>query len=143
MNNPLRSADDYELFIYTLAERYSSIQSSTLVFERRGSTLARVAGEIMFERDFRIAVRERVVFDRLPAYIEWYGYEIWQGDQKLCWYDSQPHPDDPALQSTHPHHKHVSPDIKHNRIPAPTMSFTRPNLPAVIREVEQVLALVE
>jgi hypothetical protein len=141
MNNPLRSADDYELFIYTLAERYSSIRSSTLIFERRGSTLARVAGEIILEQGFRIVVRERIVFDRLPAYIEWYGYEIWHGEQKLYWYDSQPHPDDATLQSTHPHHKHVPPDIKHNRIPAPAMSFTRPNLPAVIREVEQTLAL--
>jgi hypothetical protein len=143
MNNAMRSADDYELFLYTLAERFSSIRSSTLVFERRGSTLARVAGEIMFERGFRIVVRERVVFNRLPATIEWYGYEIWQGEQKLCWYDSQPHPDDPTLQSTHPHHKHVPPDIKHHRIPAPAMSFNRPNLPTVIREVEQALALVE
>lgn len=140
MTNPLRSADDYELFIYTLAERYSLITSSTLVFERRGSTLARVAGEIVFEKGFRIVVRERVVFDRAPAYIEWYGYEIWQGEQKLYWYDSQPHPNDPALQSTHPHHKHVPPDIKHNRIPAPGMGFTLPNLVAVIEEVEQVLA---
>lgn len=143
MNNAMRSADDYELFLYTLAERFSSIRSSTLVFERRGSTLARVAGEIMFERGFRIVVRERVVFNRLPATIEWYGYEIWQGEQKLCWYDSQPHPDDPTLQSTHPHHKHVPPDIKHHRIPAPAMSFNRPNLPTVIREVEQALALAE
>jgi hypothetical protein len=141
MNNPLRSADDYELFIYTLAERYSSIRSSTLIFERRGSTLARVAGEIILEQGFRIVVRERIIFDRLPAHIEWYGYEIWHGEQKLYWYDSQPHPDDATLQSTHPHHKHVPPDIKHNRIPAPAMSFTRPNLPAVIREVEQTLAL--
>lgn len=143
MNNAMRSADDYELFLYTLAERFSSIRSSTLVFERRGSTLARVAGEIMFERGFRIVVRERVVFNRLPATIEWYGYEIWQGEQKLCWYDSQPHPDDPTLQSTHPHHTHVPPDIKHHRIPAPAMNFNRPNLPTVIREVEQALALVE
>jgi hypothetical protein len=30
----------------------------------------------------------------------------------------------------------VPPDIKHNRIPAPEMSFTRPNLSVLIREIE-------
>jgi len=143
MNNPLRSADDYELFIYTLVERYWSIQSSTVVFERRGTSLARVAGELVLQQGFRIVVRERDVFDRSPATIEWYGYEVWQEEQKLYWYDSQPHPDDPTLQSTHPHHKHVPPNIKHNRVPAPAMSFTRPNLPAIIKEVEQAFFLVE
>ncbi len=141
MSNPLRSADDYELFVYTLPEQFSSILVSTLVFERRGATLARVAGQLTLDRGYRIVVRERVLFDRLPALIEWYGYEVWQGEEKLLWYDSQPHPDDPRLQSTHPHHKHIPPEIKHNRIPAPTMSFTHPNLPAVIREVEVMLAI--
>lgn len=143
MNNPLRSADDYELFIYTLVERYLSIQLSTVVFERRGTSLARVADELVLQQGFRIVVRERVVFDRSPATIEWYGYEVWQEEQKLYWYDSQPHPDDPTLQSTHPHHKHVPPNIKHNRVPAPAMSFTRPNLPAIIKEVEQAFFLAE
>jgi len=29
----------------------------------------------------------------------------------------------------HPHHKHISPDLKHHRIPAPNLSFAQPNLP--------------
>jgi hypothetical protein len=33
-----------------------------------------------------------------------------------------------------------SPDIKHHRIPAPNMSFTQPNLSALIREIEELLA---
>jgi hypothetical protein len=57
----------------------------------------------------------------------------------LYWYDSWPHPNDPSLASTHPHHKHVSPGIKHNRIPAPNMSFTRPNLTVLIEEIERDL----
>jgi hypothetical protein len=44
------------------------------------------------------------------------------------------------LQSTHPHHKHIPPDIKHHRVPAPAMSFTQPNLPALTLEIEQLLA---
>lgn len=57
----------------------------------------------------------------------------------MCWYDPQPHPNDPSLASTHPHHKHVPPDIKHNRIPAPGLSFDRPNLPYLIAEIETLL----
>jgi hypothetical protein len=72
--------------------------------------------------------------------VDWYRYEVWQADDKLYWYDSQPHPNEPELQSTHPHHKHVPPDIKHHRISAPKMSFTRPNLPALIQEIEALIA---
>lgn len=140
MNNPLRTEADYELFLYTLAEQFDSIQRSTLVFVRRGASLGRVAGELYFTHAFRIVVRERILFHRLPVVIDWYGYEVWRGDEKLYWYDSQPHPDEPSLQSTHPHHKHVPPDIKHNRIPAPGMSFTEPNLPQLIAEVELLLS---
>jgi hypothetical protein len=43
------------------------------------------------------------------------------------------------LASTHPHHKHLPPDIKHHRVPAPGLSFTEPNLPFLIREIEEML----
>ena len=55
--------------------------------------------------------------------------------EKLYWYDSFPHPNDPSLAATDPHHKHIPPDIKHYRIPAPELSFTRPNLPFLITEI--------
>lgn len=46
------------------------------------------------------------------------------------------------LASTHPHHKHIPPDIKHNRArwapAAPSLSFTQPNLPFLIAEIEQL-----
>jgi hypothetical protein len=71
--------------------------------------------------------------------IKSYGYEVWQDNEKLYWYDSQPHPHEPSLASSHPHHKHVPPDIKHNRIPAPNLTFTAPNLPFLIEELEGVL----
>jgi uncharacterized protein DUF6516 len=139
MSDPLRTPEDYELFLYTLRERFPSVQDSTLNFVRRGSSLARVTGEVLFDRGLRLVVRERVLFQRLPVVIEGYGYEVWRDNEKLYWYDSQPHPGEPALQSTHPHHKHVPPDIKHHRIPAPGMSFTRPNLPVLIFEIEELL----
>jgi hypothetical protein len=30
----------------------------------------------------------------------------------------------------------IPPDIKRHRIPAPEMSFSRPNLPAILQEIE-------
>jgi len=143
MSNPLRTPQDYELFLYTLTEQFPSITQSTIFFIRIGATLARVTGELHFDHDLRIVVRERIVYDRLPAVIDWYGYEVWRGGEKLYWYDSQPHPDDTALQSTHPHHKHIPPDIKHNRIPAPQMSFILPNLPFLITEIERLIESIE
>lgn len=142
MNNPLRTPEDYELFIYTLPGQFPSVRRSTVTFIRRGASLARVAGELHFDHEIRLVVRQRILY-RLPAIIDEYGYEVWQGEDKLYWYDPQPHPNDPALQGTHPHHKHIPPDIKHNRIPAPEMSFTRPNLPVLIREIENLIEKIE
>ena len=124
MSNSLRAPEDYELFLYTLTEQFPVVRRSTVTFVRRGASLARVAGELIFDWGIRLVVRERILYHRLPATIDWYGYEIWRGEEKLYWYDSQPHPDEPALQSTYPHHKHIPPNIKQNRIPAPDMSFT-------------------
>jgi hypothetical protein len=140
MGNPLRTPEDYELFLYTLSEQFPVINRSTMTFVRMGATLARVAGEVFIQGEFRIVVRERILFDRLPMIIDWYGYEVWHEDQKLYWYDSQPHPDVPVLQSTHPHHKHISPNPKQNRIPAPDLSFTQPNLPTIIEEITRLLS---
>jgi hypothetical protein len=54
---------------------------------------------------------------------------------KEYWYDSFPHPHDPTLAITHPHHKHVHPDIKHHRIPTFDLKFMAPNLPFLIEEI--------
>jgi hypothetical protein len=139
MTNALRTDTDYELFVYTLKEQFPLIQRSTLVFARIGASLARVSGEVSFAHNYRLVVRERILYRRFPAVIDWYGYEVWRGDEKLYWYDPQPHPDDPDLQSTHPHHKHVLPNIKHHRVPAPGMSFNEPNLPKLIAEIEHLV----
>jgi len=46
MSNPLRTIEDYELFLYTLKEQFKSIRHSTLILTRRGASLARVSGEL-------------------------------------------------------------------------------------------------
>ncbi len=139
MTNPLRTAQDYELFVYSLSDRFPIVEHSTITFVRRGVSLARIAGELHFPHGIRMVIRERILYYRLPAEIDWYGYEIWRNDEKLYWYDSQPHPNESSLQSTHPHHKHTPPNIKHNRTPAPGMSFTEPNLPYLIKEIQELI----
>lgn len=139
MTNEFRTAEDYELFLYSLPNQFASIRRSTITFVRLGTSLARIAGELFFDGEIRVVVRERFVYHRLPGVLNWYGYEVWQGEVKLYWYDPQPHPNDPELQSTHPHHKHVPPNLKHNRVPAPGMSFVQPNLPLIIDGVERLI----
>jgi len=83
MSNPLRTPEDYELFLYALAEQFPSVRRSTVTFIRRGASLARVAGELHFDHGIRLVVRERILYYRLPAVIDGYGYEVWQGEAKL------------------------------------------------------------
>jgi hypothetical protein len=85
----------------------------------------------------RLRVREVVNFDL--GRLHYYSYAVYRGEERKLWYDSQAHPNDPSLASTHPHHKHVPPDIKHNRVPAPGLSFEQPNLPVIIQEIETTL----
>ncbi len=139
--NPFQSLHSYEEFIYTLKQQYPSIQKSTLIVIRRGKRTALVQGEIAFPKGYRIAIKERLSFDSGRIVIESYGYELWKQQEKVAWYDSQPHPKDPKLASTYPHHKHVRPNIKHNRIPAPGISFDQPNLPFLIQELEVILKI--
>ena len=137
--SPFRSLPDYERYVYTIARHFPSVRRSTLLIARRGARTAVLQGEILFDADYRLVVKERLSCDTGTVTIVSYGYELWRGTDKVAWYDSQPHPGDVSLAGTDPHHKHVPPDIKHHRVPAPGISFTQPNLPGLIREVEQLL----
>ena len=156
-DEPLSSPRAYERFIYTLSERYPRIQHSTLVYISSGTLFGRVEGMVLFEGQIILCVQEYLNFEL--SVIEGYGYEVSRANvsldgpdapdateycrasyphkEKLYWYDSFPHPNDPTLTSTDPHHKHIPPNIKQHRIPAPNLSFTRPNLPFLIEEIEQ------
>jgi hypothetical protein len=136
--NPFQSLAEYERFVYTLQEQHPSIHRSTLTVIRRGAAAARLTGELEIG-NYRIVVREKLSFADQPGQITGYGYEVWQGSTKLYWYDSQTHPDDPVLAAADPHHKHIPPNIKHHRVPAPELSFTEPNLLFLIEEIEQLL----
>lgn len=138
--NPFRSLRDYEEFIYTLRQRFPIVRQSTLVVIPRGRRIAMLRGEVLFDQGFRLTIAERLSDEGGNVVIEAYGYELWREHEKLAWYDPQPHPDVPELQISLPHHKHVPPDIKHNRISAPLMRFDQPNLPALINEIELLMS---
>lgn len=137
--NPFASLRDYERLIYTLPQQFPAILRSTLVLAQRGRLYAELTGELAFANGVRLVVYERLAWDAGPLTIEGYSYEAWRGEDELYWYDSQPHPGDATLAETLPHHKHVPPDIKHHRIPAPGLQFDAPNLPLLIREIESFL----
>jgi hypothetical protein len=132
---PLSSLQSYSTFIAEVLER-SSVRRSTLTVFSASPYTGIAEGEIFFEGGYRLRMREELDFD--AGLITSYGYEVYQGEERLYWYDDFPHPNDASLASTHPHHKHVSPDIKHNRVPAPDISFDRPNLPFLLQEIESL-----
>ena len=132
----LRSLAAYSTFLTEQVNR-PSIQSSTVNVWSESPYTAVAEGEIVFAHTFRLRMREELDFD--AGLIAAYGYEVYRESEKLYWYDDFPHPNDPALASTHPHHKHVPPDIKRNRVPAPGMSYSRPNLPQLILEIESLM----
>jgi len=133
--NPLASIADYETLVYGLPDAFACVKMSTLVVASIGPITAVVNGELHFGQDLVLRVLE--IVNIRQRRIGRYGFELWQGSEELWWYDSWPHPDLPELKSTDPHHKHIPPDIKHHRIPAPDLSFKAPNLPFLIQEVER------
>jgi len=133
--SPFQSLADYETFVYTIQQDYPSITRSTLILARRGRSTANLTGELRFDNGYRLVVYEILTWDEGPVLIQRYSYEVWSGNEKVYWYDPQPHPNDPSLAGTHPHHKHIPPSIKHNRMPAPGLSFEKPNLPFLINEI--------
>ncbi len=121
---PFQSLSEYETFLYSLPERITTSLTSTLVLVRRGAQRAIVGGEVTFTGGCRLVVYEIVNARYGSLRLTDYGYEVWREDEQLYCYDSQPHPNNPNLASTHRHHKHIPPDIKHRRIVAPGLSFT-------------------
>lgn len=132
----LHSLATYSQHIAEYLNRQTVMRSTVTVWSVSPYT-GIAEGEVFFTHDFRLRLREELDFD--AGLITAYGYEVYRGDEKLYWYDDIPHPNDPSLASTHPHHKHVPPNIKRNRIPAPGMSFVQPNLPLIIQEVEALI----
>ena len=134
--HPLQSLAVYSRFVAELLNR-PTVQHSTVAVWSASPYTGVVEGEVFFLQGFRLRLREEVDFD--AQVISSYGYEVYRDEERLYWYDDFPHPQDLTLASTLPHHKHIPPDIKRHRIPAPEISFTDPNLPFLIQEIEALL----
>lgn len=135
MNDPLRSISEYSRYIAELFGK-PNVKSSTVAVWSDSPYTGVAEGEVVFVNGLRLRMREEVDFD--AGIIISYGHEVCRGEERLYWYDDFPHPNDPTLASTFPHHKHIPPDIKHHRIPATEMRYNRPNLPALINEIEEL-----
>ena len=133
----LPSFEDYCTQIARLPDQFPAIVSSTLTAYTIGPFAAEVEGQLTFAGGYVLTVWELLDLDSRT--IHSYSYELDRAGERVWWYDPTGHPNDPTLAATHPHHQHVSPDIKHHRIPAPELTFTRPNLPFLIQEIEHLL----
>jgi hypothetical protein len=123
---------EYEHFLYVLPETYREIRSSTLKLYTNSPTTCLIRGSLFFQNGLELRVFEYL--DLTDGKLLSYSYTIFQGDERIRWYDPQPHPEISELAATFPHHRHELPDIKHNRKPAPDISFEIPNLPRLIEE---------
>lgn len=124
---------EYEALIYSLPGRYATeILLSTLRLYSTSALTARIEGIVLFTNGLELRIREFLDF-RLGRILD-YSYTIYRGDEKIRWYDPQPHPESAALTQTFPHHRHEPPDIKHNRQPAPGISFTAPNFSILVAD---------
>jgi hypothetical protein len=133
--SPLTSLSEYSRFVAEVLNR-PKVSSSTVAVWSDSPGTGIAEGEVFFARSIRLRLREELDFE--ARLITSYGYEVYRGNERLFWYDDFPHPDDPSLASTFPHHKHVPPDIRHHRISAPGLSFTTPNLPVLLEEIEAI-----
>ncbi len=115
---------EYERLLYSLVDTYLEVTASTLRIYGNSATSSLVRGSVFFGSGLELRVFE---------YIDWasgellnYSYTVYRNGEKILWYDPQPHPDDPHLAATFPHHFHRPPDIKHNRQPRPAFLSMHP-----------------
>jgi hypothetical protein len=135
MSAPLDDIASYSAFVYALAARHPFVTSSTLALVPIGATLAKLEGRIECRGGIHLEVWELIDF--AAKRIRTYSYEVYRGDEKICWYDSWEHPEIPTLATTFPHHKHIQPILRDNRVPAPGISFESPNLDVVLEDMRR------
>jgi hypothetical protein len=126
------SRPEYEALVYGLLDTHPEVISSTLRLYSTSALTATVEGRVSLRNGLELRIVEALDFK--SGRIRRYSYTVYRGGEKIRWYDSEPHPEDPGLASTFPHHLHEPPDIKRNRKPAPGISFQAPNLPTLIAD---------
>jgi len=126
------SRSGYEQYLYALPETTPEVQTSSLRLFTTGRNVGICRGSVWFISGIELRVQE--VIDLVDGEILDYSYTVFFSDERIRWYDPQPHPENEDLRTTYPHHRHEPPDIKHNRRPAPGISFQAPNLPTLIQD---------
>ena len=126
------SRPEYESLVYSVLDDYTEVVDSTLHMYSASALTSVVQGRVSLSNGLVLQVVEALDFKR--DRILQYSYTVFRGEKRIRWYDSQPHSENPDLASTFPHHLHDPPNIKHNRKPAPGISFTAPNLPTLIAD---------
>ncbi|PKO21520.1 MAG: hypothetical protein CVU38_14280 [Chloroflexi bacterium HGW-Chloroflexi-1] len=87
---PITDFLTYGELVYSLPDRYASIQRSTLVLATVGSTLAKLEGQVTFAGDVVLDVWELVDID--ARRILDYSYEVYKAGAQVLWYDPFEHP---------------------------------------------------
>jgi hypothetical protein len=118
--------------IYGVVDDYPQVIRSTLHLYSSSALTAIVEGSIFLQSGLELRILE--VLDFKIGRIRQYSYTVFRGGERVRWYDSQPHPEIPDLSETFPHHRHEPPDIKHNRRPAPGISFSSSNVPVLLAD---------
>lgn len=129
---PFPTRAEYERLLYGVAQDYPVVERSTLRLYSTSALTAIVEGSVFLNNDVEVRVVEVLDFKR--GRIQRYSYTVYRGGEKIRWYDPEPHAEVPELTATFPHHRHEPPDIKHNRRPAPGISFSEPNLDILIAD---------
>jgi hypothetical protein len=93
----------YERLVYTLPQDYPDIVSSSLRLHTasRGTTV--VWGNIRFRNGLELRVSE--IVDFVAGRISDYGYTVFRGEERIRWYDPQPHSENPGFS------KYLSPSL--------------------------------
>ena len=73
--------EEYEAFVYDIPNKFPSVRYSTLVFVRLDPLTAVVRGEVFFEADIYLRVRQVLDFD--SSFLKAYSYEVYRGEEQL------------------------------------------------------------
>ncbi len=95
-DNPLQSLANYSHFVAQLFD-CATVKRSTVVVWSESSYTGTAEGEVFFSNGIRLRMREELDFD--TSLITAYGYEIYQGSERLYWYDDFPNPQCPKFSS--------------------------------------------
>ena len=126
------SRPEYETLVYGLLDAYPEVIGSTLRLYSTSVLTATVEGSVHLRNGLELRIIEALDFK--SGRIQRYSYTVYRSGEKIRWYDSEPHAEEPTLASTFPHHLHDLPNIKRNRKPAPGISFQAPNVPTLIAD---------